>query len=61
MTSEKTSTSDDAPSGGRMGPRGGRWTSQERQGEAVASRDDEPGNGWDNIVRVIEDALTAAD
>lgn len=50
----------DCPTGGRRGPRGGRHLGQERADERAAYGN-EPGIGWDDVIRAIEDDATPID
>lgn len=52
--------SNEVPSGGRQGPRGGRWASQERWAARAGRVDDDPGPAWENCVRAMEDAISDA-
>lgn len=49
---------EETPTGGRLGPRGGRHVSQERYREQVRTADADPGPLWDDVIRAIEDDCT---
>lgn len=46
-------------SGGRYGVRGGSWPSQYRWAETVKNNPDTDSPAWENVVRAMEDAVSA--